>query len=261
MESHRNSQLCKKRLVIFAHYSALMKIDDYVVHFLMGLSRVSNTIIFVSDGNLELVQFNKLKGIVHYVKAEKHGEYDFGSYKRGFQLAEEKGLLVSHDSLVFVNDSCYAPLYEFDEMFSKIEAESCDFWGFTENYFRHKIPRPHLQSFFLVFYAQVFLSEEFRNFLNSVVRQKSKLEVIEKYEIGLTEALVAVGYRYVSYIPRDTGTSNLMLKKWQSLIVNHRSPFLKRSLFRQRYRGWRSPASLWLKYIVRKYTSFPTQLL
>ena len=238
-----------------------MKVEDYVVYFLLGLREISDTIIFVSDCDLELVQRKKLEGVVEHLLVGRHGEYDFGSYKRGFHFAEKNGLIKECNSIVFVNDSCYAPLFGFHEIFEKMTLASCDYWGFTENYLRHRRPRPHLQSFFLVFYDNVFRSDAFRLFFNSVSKQNSKRDVIENYEIGLSEALGRAGYKYGSVIPRDKTTSNLMMKKWQFLITHHRSPFLKKSLFLKRYRGWRLPLSLWLKFVIKRNTSFPLELL
>lgn len=77
---------------IFAHYDKDCIIDDYVLFYLKELKNVADRIIFVSDCELDEEQISKLKGIVDYTLAQKHGEYDFGSYKRGIQLAMENGL-------------------------------------------------------------------------------------------------------------------------------------------------------------------------
>ena len=73
-----------KRLCIFAHYDKDNIIDDYVIYYLNSLKEVCDDIIFVSDNNLQEEERNKLNGIVSKIIAKSHGEYDFGSYKRGF---------------------------------------------------------------------------------------------------------------------------------------------------------------------------------
>ena len=78
-----------KRLCVFAHWDRDNKIDDYVIYYLKALKEVCETIIFVSDCNLEPNETNKLNNIADFVIAQKHGEYDFGSYKRGFLFAKK----------------------------------------------------------------------------------------------------------------------------------------------------------------------------
>ena len=81
-----------KSLCIFAHWDRDKIIDDYVIYYIKALKEVCETIIFVSDCNLEASETSKLDNIADFVLAQKHGEYDFGSYKRGFLFAKEKGL-------------------------------------------------------------------------------------------------------------------------------------------------------------------------
>ena len=82
-----------KRLCVFAHWDRDNIIDDYVIYYLNALKEVCSTIIFVSDCNLESNEIAKLNGIIDYVIAQKHNEYDFGSYKRGFLFIWQKSLI------------------------------------------------------------------------------------------------------------------------------------------------------------------------
>ena len=81
-----------KRIAIFAHFDKEQLIDEYVVNYLLGLAQVSGKIIFVSDGDLADSEREKISIICSDVIAVKHGEYDFGSYKRGFSLLKDKYL-------------------------------------------------------------------------------------------------------------------------------------------------------------------------
>lgn len=73
-----------KRTAIFAHFDKHNLIDDYVIIYLEKLKEVVDDIIFVSDCNLETKEIKKIEHLILNNICQKHGEYDFGSYKRGF---------------------------------------------------------------------------------------------------------------------------------------------------------------------------------
>ena len=174
-----------KRIAIFAHYSKDNKIDDYVIFYLKELKEVAESIIFVSDSNIEAKELDKIKEYTITSIAKHHGEYDFGSYKRGFIYALENNLLSDYDELIFANDSCYAPLFPFNEMFNVMSYKKLDFWGASQNGWENQysnIP-PHIQSFFIVFKNNVFISDYFIDFITSIKKQDSKHKLVIKYKV------------------------------------------------------------------------------
>ena len=96
----------KKRLVIFAHYDKDEVIDEYVVQYLRELKKFASDIVFVSDGYLKSDEIEKIQPLVSEVIAQKHREYDFGSYKIGFFLlnSKYKEKLLNCDEVIFAND-------------------------------------------------------------------------------------------------------------------------------------------------------------
>lgn len=184
-----------KRVVVFAHYDKNNKIDDYVAYYLKSLKEAGCEVVFVSCCELDNSEIEKVKDYVIHSICEKHDEYDFGSYKRGFLYL--KNFLNVYDELIFANDSCYGPIYPISEVFANMEKEDCDFWGITKNNFGYKksighffVKRPHIQSYFVAFNKKIFTSEDFQKFMLSVVHQDNKKLIVSKYEIGLTELLV-----------------------------------------------------------------------
>lgn len=248
-------------LAIFAHYDERSLIGDDVIYFLRGLREVAEGIVFVSDSDLPESEVEKIRDVVVKSITGRHHEYDFGSYKRGFCFALDNGLLSGMDFLIFVNDSCHAPLFPLKLMFSSMSHRPVGFWGFTENYFHYRRISPHLQSFFLVFNRDVFSSMCFIEFMRSVKREKTKADIIEKYEVGLTRQLVSCGYQYASFIPRDIKKSNLIKSRWATLVIRSRSPFLKKSLFQKKFLGFRWPHLVFIRWIVRRYTDYPSRFL
>ncbi|MBQ8785057.1 MAG: glycosyltransferase [Alphaproteobacteria bacterium] len=191
-----------KRLAVFASFNKDGLILDYVVYYLKELKKVVDGIIFVTDNPILPTELEKIKDFIVYAECQRHEEYDFGSYKRGFFWAKKNGLLKDCEELVFCNDSCYGPVYPFSEMFEEMSTRSCDFWGMTQNI---EIAE-HIQSYFLVFQKNVFNSRHFIKFIKNIKPQSSVQKVIKKYEIGLSQHLLKHGFiadSYVEYNPTN----------------------------------------------------------
>lgn len=239
------------RVAIFAHYDKKNIIDDYVIFYIQELKKIANEVIFVSCCDLPKEELDKLDC---YKIAQKHEEYDFGSYKRGFDFAEEKNLLNNCDELIFANDSCYGPFKSLEKIFNQMSVKDCDFWGLTKNRIGFKMLKngkvkdiycPHIQSYFFVLRPQIFNSEVFKNFINSIEYQKNKNDVILKYEIGLTKTLENAGFKSDFAIKDFYKKNNPTIFKWRKLYETTDFPFIKCSVLRlQNYlhttiEGWK----------------------
>lgn len=235
----------KTRTAIFAHFDKDNVIDDYVIYYLNALKKVAQRIIFVSDCDLSTTETDKLKDITDEIIAKRHGEHDFGSYKRGGLFALENNLLTDTNELIFANDSCYGPFVPLENIFEKMDEKKCDFWGITQNnkfkvfknFFWKTCEKPHIQSYFFVLKKEVFNSDAFLNFIKSVKKEKSRSEVILKYEIGLSELLLENNFTMKSFIEAYSDESSPFLHRAQELILNYGLPFLKCAITRGRYVG------------------------
>ena len=204
-----------KRVAVFASYSANGKIDDYILYYLKGLKKVCDSIIFVSDNPLFPSEADKLLPFVDYAFISRHGEYDFGSYKRGYQIAKTNHILEHASELILCNDSCYGPVYPFKRMFNAMENTQSDFWGICAN----DEYNYHLQSFFLVFKKNVFSSSVFADFLSSVKHKNNVSSVVIDYEIKLTPALNDAGFMCDSYIPLNTKENSSLFMYTRNLTL------------------------------------------
>lgn len=214
------------RLTIFASYDKQGIVHDYVISYLKRLKRVSDKIIFIADNHAKDKEKQKLKGLVEFCSFAPHGEYDFGSYKRGYQYAMQQGLLETVDELILCNDSCFCVM-DFNDIFSKMNEKKCDFWGLSEN----KSPLRHLQSYFLVFKKNVFKNKEFSNWIEAVKRQDNSYNVIKSYEIPLTYFLEDIGFKSDAFIKYQEKTNPTV--KPLTLIKQH-MPLIKRKCFTSR---------------------------
>lgn len=246
-----------KRAVIFAHWDNNLTIDDYVVYYLKELKKVIEKVIFVSANNLSENETKKLDGITDNIIAKHHNEYDFGSYKRGFEILKAEGLS-NYEEIIFANDSCYAPLFSLDKLFEEMEEKECDFWGITKNNYGLKGKNPHIQTYFIAFRKNVFMDNDFIKFISSVKPELDKNSVIENYEIGLSKMLFQNGYKAETFVKEFENISNPTIKKWKSLITKSKSPFLKCSVLRLKNTDY-TTADGWYEVIGK--TNYPIELI
>lgn len=178
------------RIAVFASYSDDGFLPPQVLPYLAGLKPLTSAVVVVCDNDLLPGEREKLTPFAAHVITGRHGEYDFGSYKRGIAWAKENGLLADADDLILCNDSCFGPVGSFAPMFANMEARALDFWGATDS---HQISY-HLQSYWVVLSHKVFSSEAFNNFIMGVQEQENVQEVILNYEVGMTKTLTAAGF-------------------------------------------------------------------
>lgn len=202
---------------MFASYDKNGIVHDSVVTYLKQLRAVADAVMFVADNTADGEQRAKLDGLADIAVFAPHGEYDFGSYKRGIKLAREKGILDGFDELILCNDSCFA-VGDMTTAFADMEREACDFWGLSENL---EVER-HLQSFFLVFKRAVFASEPFGRFFDAVKKEPDALTVIRKYEIPLRKFFESAGFKGAA----DGNPSRYPLR-----MLDRRSFLIKRKVF------------------------------
>ena len=174
-----------KRLAIFAGYDKDNIIDDYVVYYIKELKKVAD-IIYVSDCNISDSELEKISSYCIHIINGRHGEYDFGSYKRGYIYAKEKDILKDYDYIILCNDSVFGPIFNLEEIVKNIENKNTDVWGIFKS-LKDSYYDDHLQSYFISIKQKVYISAEFYNFILSIKKESDKNNVIAKYEIGLSQ--------------------------------------------------------------------------
>ena len=72
-----------KRLFLFAGYDKNGIIDDALLMYVSALNKLSDVIVCM-DSDCTNDELQKLQNITIHAMAARHGEYDFGSYKRAY---------------------------------------------------------------------------------------------------------------------------------------------------------------------------------
>ncbi len=210
-----SSKPLRERVAIFASYSSDGFLPPQVLPYLAGLEPLTKAIVVVCDNDLMPGERERLESFATHVITGRHGEYDFGSYKRGWAWANENGLLVDADDLILCNDSCFGPVGSFKPMFDQMEARHLDFWGATDSHqFNY-----HLQSYWMVLSRNVFSSDAFKQFIEGIKEQENVQMVIQEYELGLTKKLIEAEFKAGALVentikgshPEDPTTANISI--------------------------------------------------
>ncbi|MBQ3039344.1 MAG: hypothetical protein IJD41_02160 [Alphaproteobacteria bacterium] len=175
-----------KRLFLFAGYDKHGVIDDALIMYVRALNKLGDVVVCM-DSDCTKDELQKLQGITLYAMATRHGEYDFGSYKRAYNWARENLDISSYDFVYMANDSMYGPLFDLAPYLEKLESENLDAFGMVKNPHRKS---PHIQSWFIGMRKSVFMSEWFNDLLQSVRHHDDKGSVTILYEHGFTKRLI-----------------------------------------------------------------------
>ncbi len=230
---------------VFAAYSADGSVPDYVVSYLKKLKEVSPNIIYITDNPIRKGDIKKLRPYVTHLFASRHGEYDWGSYKRGALFLKKNGWFENAANLIFANDSAlltapslkpylrpyYSPSTSY--LYMPPEPQTPDFWGITAN----QDGIYHLQSYFLVFTPLVVKHPAFLGYLQTVKAQKDGLATAYAYEVPFTQYLENLGFHSAAYIPYEQ-LKYLPLNDKNcyplTLLSKYNAPFLKMRVFTER---------------------------
>ena len=184
-------------MFLFAGYDKDGIIDDALVYYLNALSELGD-IILVMDCNVQdTSKLNDVKNILH-TEIARHGEYDFGSYKRAYVWARDNKILKKYDWVYLVNDSVYGPLWNLEPPLNTLESSGADFTGMIDHCTENV--RPHIQTWFVGLSDTVINDPRVQEFFESIHAEKSKDIVVLKYEYALTHKLVSYGYKFFTLI-------------------------------------------------------------
>ena len=216
-----------RRTVVFASFFADGRIPETDLAYLRGLREIADNVVFVANAPLLPGEEERLRGLASFARCRSHGEYDFGSYRRGLEAARAAGLLDEDrcDELVLANNSCFGPVFPFSEAFGAMASRPCDFWGLTENV--RQGGRPHLQSYFLVFRPSVFRGRALDDFFASREPATSRDEAVERFETQFTHFLSERGLSHASLVPsgarglHDNPTLRplALMRRWRMPLV------------------------------------------
>lgn len=175
----------KKNLFLLAGYDKGGIIDDALSYYIKSLAK-NGDVILCMDSDCKKSELNKIKPYVLYAMAKRHGEYDFGSYKRAYQHARDNDLLKNYDNIFLLNDSVFGPTINVKHILNRIDDFNTDAVGMVVSKHRTHI---FMESWFVRLNRNIFMSKWFDEFMNSVTKLPGKDDVTIKYEHGLSNLI------------------------------------------------------------------------
>lgn len=198
-----------KRLGFFHLNSGEGIVHDYVAYLLDDFARNVDRLVIVSNGPLREDSVARLTAYTDELFVCDRYSDESSVYKDLLNIDYGWDKVRQFDELVFLNDTCYGPLYPLKQVFDEMERRSADFWGLTNQY---PFPNPwgessgekfipyHIQSYFLVVRGRLLHSEDFVRFWNSLKSIASSQDSLLKYEARFTSFFAELGYICDSYI-------------------------------------------------------------
>jgi CDP-glycerol glycerophosphotransferase (TagB/SpsB family)/glycosyltransferase involved in cell wall biosynthesis len=245
-----------KRVCIFAGYDADGLIDDTLVTYITELSKYCD-VYFMGDCEYKEGEIEKLSPYVLGAWSARHGQYDFGSYKKlmldklGWQALEK------YDEVLLANDSVYL-LSSLGPVFEKMSQSDCAWWGIqatkgmaftktdpsqnlvqntshqlTDELFESFEKTPfydfHVGSYFIAFRKNVIQDPGFRKIIESISLVNKKKLILD-FEVGITRYLVGSSFKLKTFVEELHGFHPVYTENLFNLITEKGFPFLKRYL-------------------------------
>ena len=202
----------RKNLCLFAGYDKNGLVDDYVLHSISSFSKFCD-VYYCADCEMKPESLDRLKPFVKKSFAHRHKKYDFGSWS---ELIKHIGweTIEKYENLILVNDSVYGPFYDIQKVVKNFSNSNYDFYGFTPN---PKRLTYHIQSYFFIFKHNIITDKIFQNFFDNIISVQNKVEIIKKYEKGLSYLLYKNGYKSDTFIKKaDCYYPNKIIKQTQT---------------------------------------------
>ncbi len=225
-----------KRLFIFAGYDKLGIIDESLLYYLHSLSKLGD-IVFNMDNEASKEELDKVRAVPNllHANAVRHGEYDFGSYKRGYVWAEENDILKNYDWVYLVNDSMYGPLRDLKPVLEEMESRGASAFGMIKLHSAESkdivvrlslygYPQ-HVQSWFVGMKHEIASSDWMADFMKSIRSHENKMDIVFHYECGLSQAIKKHGYEIETY---ENEFDGLHVYSHPLELIKKGFPFLKK---------------------------------
>ena len=174
-----------KHLFLVAAYDHDGIIDDALIYYMQKLKTFGDVILYM-DCDAPETELSKVKPYCIYAGATRHGEYDFGSYKRAYEYARDNKILSDYDIIYLVNDSVFGPLFDMSNIIQKIDFTSTDAASLVVS--KHK-SHSYMESWFIRLNKNIFTSDWFDRFMSDIIVQPTKNKVSIKYEHGLSDLI------------------------------------------------------------------------
>lgn len=179
------------RAIVLAHFDPHGDFDPHVRHAIVAYRRYADRIVVVSNGGRQLPA--ALKPLVDDFLPRANVGYDFCAWRDGLAMLDRSAF----EEVICVNDSVYGPLFDLEPAFDDPRTAGADLWGMvvSDQPTGRDLPRRrHVQSWFFGMRRPLLESSCFDTFWSTVKPLTSKREVVDRYEVGLSQHVLRAGF-------------------------------------------------------------------
>lgn|GEM_PF-4340528 len=214
-----------RRLGVFCFYDPDGIFYDSDKYLLGELRTVAGYLIAVVNGDIEKDSVSAISSLCDKLIVRENNGFDVCAYKEALESVEYD--FSSFDELVLCNNSFFGPFEHFADIFTKMSAKKCDFWGLK---FHDSNLKQFIESYFLVFRKPVLSTDSLkRYFTKNISNVDSYLTCCRVFELGLFEFLSnEQGFSYAAY-SKYTDYNAIFCGDYE--LIDARLPILKRKFF------------------------------
>jgi lipopolysaccharide biosynthesis protein len=228
------------RSVVMAHFDPGGGLDAHVLHALRQYRLHARHLVLVSS-SLRTLPAAARQLVDDFLPRANEG-YDFANWQAGLRRLNPGDF----DEIVCVNDSVYGPLFDLGPALSAPQVAEADLWGMVLS---DQSPRPagrrhrpHVQSWFFGMRRRLIAAPAFEQFWESVRPLPTKLDVIDRFEVGMSEHFARDGFRLAGVYDARTAAPLSVVELWPH--VGLRSPARSWRLVRKASRTTHNPSEL-----------------
>ncbi len=226
-----------KRVIFYLLYDERGEVDDYIPYKLERLKPFADHLFVVSNGPLKPEHRARLEGIADTVWERENKGFDVWGYKGALEHFG-RARLAEYDELILMNYTWFGPVRPFEPLFERMNKQEAHFWGMTD--YPEFVPNPytnkgilhrHLQSHWIAVRREMFLSDEWAEYWNTMPEIKSYVDSILSHESRFTHHFEQLGYTSdVAFAEKDYPSTHPALIN-ADLLLDDGCPALKRRAF------------------------------
>jgi rhamnosyltransferase len=228
-----------RRAIVLAHFDADGGFAPHVQHALAAYRKVATHLVMASNSARSLPA--SLAKIVDTFLPRANVGYDFGAWRDGLATLRAGDF----DEVLCINDSVFGPLADLAPALTDRRVADADLWGMVlsdQNARRDSARVPHLQSWFLGFRRRLLQSDVFAEFWRTCEPCDTKLDIIERYEVGLTARMADAGFQVAALYNAMTAPPVTLREVWPHMSLS--SPRRSWRLLRKSRRRSHNPSEL-----------------
>lgn len=234
-----------KRLGIFVFYDKDGIVDDYVTYLLKSIQPYLDRLVIICNGKLNAPGKGRLERFSKEIYIRENTGYDAMAYKLAMVRYLGWGQVAEYDEVLLFNDTFFGPFYPMSEVFDKMDARECDFWGMTYHaqaydyfYGTNDILPAHVHTYFFACRRQLLESSAFQDYWNTFDSTEWFFSDVARHEQFFTKYLEDAGFQWDTYIDASVYNSKEPGSNFNHyyyiadlLIRKYRCPIIKRKNF------------------------------